>query len=325
MKIVSGPAIVLGASGFIGTRLVARLHAVGMTGVRAVDLVEPAVRLPGVEYLTHDVREPMPAAWGKGCRIIYNLAAVHRTPGHPDHEYYDTNIAGALNAVALAEENGVPTILFSSSISVYGPSETTLAETSPLWPVTAYGQSKRLAELVHQQWAGAAAGRRLVVVRPGVIFGPGEGGNYTQLAKALRGGYFAYPGRRITIKSGGYVDELLDTMAFALNRDDPFILYNFAYPDFSTTEEIVRTFAEVAGFRPNRPTLPLFALMAAAYVFAAANKVGVKTWIHPDRVLKLVQSTRVAPAWLQSSGYEFKTNLRDALIRWRDETNGRFD
>lgn len=322
---ITGKALVLGASGFVGARLVRRLVAQGASTVHAVDIAPPAVRLPGVEYHDHDVRRPMPDEWGRGCDRLYNLAAVHRTPGHPDHEYYDTNVAGAINATALAAACNIRTIAFTSSISVYGPSEDVLVETSPLRPTSAYGRSKRLAELIHEQWVSGSPDRRLVTVRPGVIFGPGEGGNYTQLAKALRGGYFFYPGRRDTIKSGGYVDELLRTMDFALERNEPSILFNFVYPDQSTIEQIVRTFSDVAGYRAERATLPLSALLLGAQAFKAANAVGFRSWIHPDRVMKLFKSTRVAPAWLQQAGYEFGSDLKAALTSWRDETEGRFD
>ena len=35
---------------------------------------------------------------------VFNFAAVHRTPGHEDHEYFETNINGAENVVAFAEK-----------------------------------------------------------------------------------------------------------------------------------------------------------------------------------------------------------------------------
>src|SRR5256885_10959409 len=56
-------------------------------------------------------------------RSVFNLAAVHRTPGHPDHEYYDTNVAGALNVTAWCESQEIDSLAFTSSISVYGPTE----------------------------------------------------------------------------------------------------------------------------------------------------------------------------------------------------------
>jgi nucleoside-diphosphate-sugar epimerase len=319
-----GGAVVLGASGFVGTRLVRALAEGGAAFVRAVDVAPPRERVDGVDYQTLDVRAPLPAACGAGASVLYNLAAVHRTPGHPDREYYDTNVHGALNATALAEACDVRTIVFTSSISVYGPSEETLTEASPLRPVSAYGRSKRMAEEIHDRWLERAEDRKLVIVRPGIIFGPGEGGNYTRLARALRGGYFFYPGRRDTIKSGGYVDELLRAMDFALSRPEPRVLFNYAYPELSSIADIVAAFSAVDGRRYAPPTVPIAPALWGAALFEAAGAVGVKTGIHRERIMKLVQSTRVAPAWLQQSGYQFSSDLAVALKRWSDETGGRF-
>lgn len=36
--------------------------------------------------------------------VIFNFAAVHRNPGHEDHEYFETNIRGTENVVAFAEK-----------------------------------------------------------------------------------------------------------------------------------------------------------------------------------------------------------------------------
>lgn len=316
-------AIVLGANGFIGTRLQGRL-ATSADRITAVDLLPPRETIDGVRHVNADVRAPLDVELGRGAGILYNLAAVHRTPGHPDHEYYDTNVAGALNAVQLAEACGVSTIVFTSSISVYGPSEALLDEAAPLKPVSAYGRSKRLAEIIHQRWVRAAPGRKLVIVRPGVVFGPGERGNYSHLAKALAKGYFLYPGRRDTIKSGGYVDELLRAIEFALARPEPEILFNYAYPDLSTTEDIVRAFERVCGFKRKPPTVPIAPLMAAASVFEGLSALGLKTPIHRQRVMKLVQSTKIDPGWLKRVDYTFSTRLETALEAWRDETSGSF-
>jgi nucleoside-diphosphate-sugar epimerase len=316
--------VVFGASGFIGTRLVARLAGEGRR-VRAYDLQAPRRRLGGVEYGVLDVRRPMAPAVAAGAQVIYNLAAVHQTPGHPAHEYYDTNVFGALNVAALARAIDCPTIVFTSSISVYAPTEDLVTEDTAPDPASDYGRSKLMAEGIHRQWLETAPpSHRLVVVRPGVVFGPGEGGNYTRLAGALRRGAFAYPGRRTTIKSGGHVDELISAIAFALSRPDREITFNYAYPQESTAEDIVRAFADVAGFRSRVPTVPLALLIAAAGVFEAAAAIGFKTPVHRARVMKLVRSTRIAPGWLLRNGYAFTTDLRSALAQWRDETGGRF-
>lgn len=78
--------------------------------------------------------------------IIFNFAAVHRTPGHEDHEYFETNIRGAENVVAFAERHGIKQIVFTSSIAPYGPSEELKSEDTLPTPNSAYGISKLVAE-----------------------------------------------------------------------------------------------------------------------------------------------------------------------------------
>ena len=315
--------LITGGSGFVGTRLIARLVAQGER-VIAIDLVKPRVTHVGVDYVIGDVGEELDLGLADDVTAIYNFAAVHRTPGHPPEEYYRTNVLGALNVTRLAEDAGVERILFTSSISVYGPSETLITEADPLAPVSDYGRSKRMAEVIHRQWRSRGADRRLVVVRPGVVFGPGERGNYTFLANALRRRMFFYPGRKDAIKGGGYVDELLDTFAFAMSFDKPELLYNFAFPTPSSTLDIVEAFNAVAGFPMPLGVVPLPFLLAAAFAFESLAVVGIKTPVHRDRVRKLVNSTAVSPRWLLDNGYTFNRDLRTSLSEWRDETAGQF-
>ena len=163
-----------------------------------------------------------------------------------------------------------------------------------------------------------------MIVRPGVVFGPGERGNFTYLARALARGTFVYPGRRSTIKSGGYVDELLSALDFALAQPDAYTLFNFAYPAQSTTQDIVQAFARVCGFKSKHPTLPVAPLYVAAGLFEVANRFGLSNPIHRERILKLVQSTKIEPSWLEARGYLFQTDLERALTAWRDESGGTF-
>src|SRR5690606_13352729 len=106
------------------------------------------------------------------------------------------------------------------------------SEDSLTMPLTPYGVSKLTAEKIHMQWqAKDSASRKLLVVRPGVIFGAGERGNVTRMVKALLGHYFFYTGNQAVRKAGGYVKELCHAMAFMLDRQDetnqPVLLFNF--------------------------------------------------------------------------------------------------
>ena len=59
-------AVVLGASGFIGTRLVRHLHATRTGPIRALDILPPRERLQGVDYHIADIREPLDPGLGAG-------------------------------------------------------------------------------------------------------------------------------------------------------------------------------------------------------------------------------------------------------------------
>ncbi|WP_062205866.1 NAD(P)-dependent oxidoreductase [Aureimonas sp. AU12] len=322
-------AIVFGGAGFIGTHLLRSLAASGAYGrLVSVDMAPPADPVEGVDYRSHDIRKPIPDSiggpdsTGGDFAEAYNLAAVHRTPGHEPHEYYETNVGGAIEVCDFARRTGIPAILFTSSIAVYGPGEDLKSETTPPTPTSDYGRSKLLAERVHREWQASDAARRLVVARPAVIFGKGENGNFTRLAGALRKGVFVYPGRKDTIKSCGYVGELVDTMAFTMGRDEPSILYNFCYPHAYTIEEICQSFERVAQLPKPRGLIPQGLMNGAALPFEVLDKVGLRNSINRERIAKLVLSTRVEPGYLNASGYRFGTDLDEAIRRWKADNVG---
>lgn len=314
--------IVFGGSGFIGTRLVRRLSSASNLRIISADIRQPRVRLPGVMYQQADVRDLSSFEVPPNTTRIYNLAAVHTTPGHPTHEYYETNIAGALEVTLLAERHAVQEIVFTSSISVYGPSEETKTEDSVPAPASAYGRSKLLAEQVHRQWIERGPERKLTVVRPAVVFGPGEGGNFTRLAAMLAKGIFVYPGRKDTIKACIFVDDLLSAIEFARTKHDRYVVFNGAYPSHLTLEDIVNVM--IRDHFPSARTVfvPRVVVTVAARMLAAADFLHLG--IHPDRVMKLVQSTDVYPGWLTSHGYAFPRSLDDVLGIWSKQTNGSF-
>lgn len=314
-------AVVFGGAGFIGTHLTAALTAAGASVIVA-DHELPVAGLPaGARFVSADVREPIGFEPDAPAPLVFNLAAVHRTPGHPDHEYFETNVAGADNVTEFASRHGVESLWFTSSIAVYGPTEIAVTEESELQPTSAYGASKAEAEVIHRAWAEAEPGRRLVIVRPAAIFGPGENGNFTRLAGALRKGTFLYPGRKDTLKACGYVSDLVRSLFFMAERADPVATYNYAYASPPTLESICVAFEQIGGLHKPRGVIPAGPVMAAAKVLSS---VGLKTF-DPDRVKKLFNSTNVVAKRLADEGFEYETDLRGGIERWRDaEPRGQF-
>lgn len=317
MTSLSGQSIlVTGSSGFIGTHLVRRLVALDAQVV-ALDLKVPREELPTVCYVRGDIRNLGQLDIPKIDRI-FNLAAVHTTPGHPDQEYYDTNIWGAIEAVKLAERDAVAHITFTSSISIYGPSEEKKIETSAPAPVSAYGKSKLMAEEIHRGWLKQADGRKLTIVRPAVVFGAGEGGNFARMAALLKKGLFVFPGRRDTIKSCIYVEDLLDLVLAAGSTTEAYELLNGSYLECPTLETIVTTLRDNYFPKAKLYDVPKSVVMGTANTLATFKGLGLG--IHPDRVTKLVRSTYVYPKWAESHGILSEKTLRAGVDDWAQAT-----
>lgn len=315
--------VVFGGAGFIGSHLLRRLASEGVGKLYSVDIRKPKIRVPGVNYVFGDVRNLSDFSIPDAVGAIYNFAAVHTTPGHANHEYYETNIQGATEVTAYARRAGVDSIVFTSSISVYGPSEDVKTEDTSPEPESAYGWSKWLAEGVHRSWLSEQPSRRLIIARPAVIFGHAEGGNFTRLAKLMRGGLFVYPGRKDTVKACFYVEDLLDALFYARSRNERSILFNAAYPDHYTIEEIVKTFKAAHFPRARELLVPRWVVMTAARLLRPLALFNLG--IHPDRVLKLVRSTDVLPLWLLNHGAVRRGMLPSAFARWSADTLGTFD
>ncbi len=308
-------ALILGGSGFIGTHLLRDLADRGCSPLISGDIAVASDPVPGVDYRYCDVREPIELDVS-GVDTIYNLAGLVATPGHPDAEYFRTNVTGAASVCDFAETVGVRTIVFTSTMSIYPTGEELKVESSPLDPLNAYGESKAIGEGIHRRWLDADEANRLVVARPAAIFGPGERGNFRRLHTLLRKGWFVYPGRRDTIKACGYVTDLVDSFAFALGQPGREVVYNFAYPDRCTIADICKLIsAELGRPEPHR-NVPLGVMQGAARGFELLEPLGLSFGVSRARIGKLVESTNIYPQLLLERGFEFRTSLCDGIREW---------
>ena len=276
-------------------------------------------------FVKGDVRKPLDwFAPTEQVALIANFAAIHREPGHEDVEYFQTNLLGAENICAWAERVKCNKVIFTSSISPYGISEEVKDERSLPSPLTAYGGSKLAAEKIHQIWqARDDAYRRLVIVRPGVVFGPGEGGNVSRLINAVLHRYFFYVGNKTTRKAGVYVKELCHAMLWMLNRQstsgEHVSLFNMSMNPGPSIEEYVNAICKVAGVRRFVPGVPYRLLLSVAYMIdTVALPFGIKHPFSPVRIRKLVRSNNILPNYLVENGYEYRYTLESALADWRE-------
>jgi nucleoside-diphosphate-sugar epimerase len=324
-----GSCVIFGGAGFIGGHLAHELleqkiaDRIFLADIAPLRSDFPFLNDERVTRVHVDVREKISSGeLPPHADLIVNLAAVHREPGHKPAEYFETNLLGAENVCAWAGHAGCERIIFTSSIAPYGPSEEEKSETSLPVPVTAYGSSKLAAEKIHIAWQSAAAPtRNLVIVRPGVVFGAGEGGNVTRLVKSLLRGYFFYMGNRQTRKSGGYVKELVQTMLWATQRQQAgVLLYNFSQYPIPTVQEYAETIQKVAGIRRRVFQAPYALLYPMSWAMdSCARLFGLNQPVNPTRLRKLIRSNNIVPAVLQSEQYQNRFDLESALRDWKSE------
>jgi nucleoside-diphosphate-sugar epimerase len=210
-------------------------------------------------------------------------------------------------------------IIFTSTMMVFGAGEEPKSEDSLTAPTTAYGMSKLLAEETLRAWQRERPERRVTVIRPAVVFGRGEEGNYTRLYYALKRHRFAYIGRRTTIKSCVYIKDAIRFLLFVLERPGSFAVYNLAAREEPTIEEICDAFGRVCGVSTRIPTVPYTIALGLGYAGELLGRFGVSTALHHRRIEKLFYSNRILASAAIEAGFEFRFGLEDALVDWRAE------
>ena len=309
--------VIFGGCGFIGSHVVDLLREKYPDAkIYIADLLADAAQSDGViSYQRVDVRNSIELQGDFGANtLVFNFAAIHRTPGHPDYAYFETNIRGAENVCDFARKHGIENIVFTSSIAPYGAAEELKTEETLPTPNTPYGISKLVAEKIHREWAAENVSRRLSIVRPGIVFGKGENGNMTRLYKALKKRKFAYAGRKDTIKACIYVKDLVRVMlAMGEAEGEKTKLYNCCYYPSFTIEQIANTMLKATGMRRRIPFIPRKPMMAAATLCGLFGGLGLG--ICPARVRKLMVSTNIDGQKL-AKDYPLSYSLEDAFRDW---------
>jgi nucleoside-diphosphate-sugar epimerase len=304
----------IGGSGFIGTRLTSDLLKAGHDVV--IGDIAPSRSYPDMRR-DADVREfDQMINLCAGCDTIINLAAAHRDDIRPISLYYDTNVTGARVVCEAAEKTGINTIIFTSSVAVYGHQHGEPDETAPHKPIGPYGETKSQAEDVYRAWqAKKPQERNLVIVRPTVVFGPTNRGNVHVLMDQIAKGHFIMIGDGTNRKSMAFVGNVSAFLNHTLSLPQGYHVYNYIdKPDFS-----MRDLVALILTRTNRKPLPRFYLprwvgmVAGACLDIAARILGRTLPISRVRIEKFCATTAFNADKMRASGFTPPTALGDAL------------
>lgn len=306
---------IVGGSGFIGTRLVARLKKSADREFRVLDKNMPSKLNGNVLSTLVDVRDKAALSAAISGDTIINLAAEHRDDVSPKNLYYDVNVAGAENICEAARVNNVTRIIFTSSVAVYGFAPIGTAEDGDIAPFNDYGKTKYLAEKVFKEWqAEEPEVRTLAIVRPTVVFGERNRGNVYNLLKQIASGRFVMVGNGKNRKSMAYVENIAAFLEYCLDLKNGVHIFNYIdKPDYdmNTLVTLCKSKMGASGGIPIR--LPYFAGFFAGKIFDVVARItGKKFSISSIRVKKFC-SDSVYNTAVDNTSFVRPVSIDDAL------------
>lgn len=305
---------VIGGSGFLGRAVMRQLAAKGERAVN-IDLVPPPdgaddrFRLADIT-----LAETLPPVLDDAHCVLL-LAAEWRDNVRPVSRYREVNVDGVANVISACRQLGVRHLVFVSSCSVYGPTPGEVDEDFAGRPLNAYGRSKAEGEMLLRAWASEDPDVKLVMVRPTVIFGPGNKGNVWNLARQVVEGPFLIIGNGQNRKSMAFVENVAAFLLYVRDLGRGIHIFNYAdKPDMSMNELVAFIRAE-AGLPPRTDLrLPRNLALAAGRVFDLASSIlGRDFGITSERVFKFCANTQYSADRARATGFVPPFSLEEGL------------
>ncbi len=307
---------ITGGAGFIGSVLTRRLVDAG-EDVRILD-IQASKAFPDLRRDSDVTDEAAMIRDLEGVDVIYHLAAEHRDDVQPIQKYYDVNVGGAQNVVAAAEAHNINTIIFTSTVAVYGldagDPKTGSVETDPANPFNDYGQSKLDSEKVFEAWAAKDPRRKLVTLRLVATFGPDNRGNIYTLMDQIARGKFVMVGSGRNHKSIAYVENVAAFLQHCMSLPPGLHTYNYADKPDLNMREMVADIRSALGLPGMGPHVPYAIGLAGGMTFDVAAKLTGRTFpISKIRVQKFCANTIVNADKVQETGFQAPYSLSEGL------------
>lgn len=304
----------IGGSGFIGTNLAAKLIDNGLD-FSILDKVKSTAYPHKWVYCDVTSKETLQKTLA-GYDTIINLAAEHKDNVKPVSLYYDVNVSGARNICAVAEDLDIKTIIFTSSVAVYGFVEEETDENGQYAPFNHYGKSKLEAERVYDEWYNKNPTKTLVTIRPTVVFGIENRGNVYNLLKQISSGRFLMIGSGNNEKSMAYVENIAEFLAGSVKFSAGYHLINYVdKPDF-TMNQLTSVIYSCLGKKNKIIRVPYLIGMFGGYLFdILSNLTGKEFSVSSIRIKKFCAKTQFSSSSMQNYNFTPPYTLKDAIIK----------
>ncbi len=305
--------VVIGGSGFIGTKLVQTLLD-NNNHVTIFDKVA-STQFPEIS-IVGDVRDSTALTNAMiDHDVIINLAAEHRDDVYPKSLYYEVNVLGMANIIASADINNIRRIIFTSTVALYPLNQNNPDENSHPDPFNDYGRSKLEAEKLLLKWAEKLENSCLVL-RPSVVIGDGNRGNVYNLIKQIETGYFVMIGDGKNKKSMCHVQNLVNFIQLRLSLHQT-ELFNFVdKPDLTTNEivAVIRGHLKLTKSFKTRLKIPYWiGLIGGIFFDLISHIIGKSLPISSIRIKKFTANTIVSSKSLESTGFTPIFSLQEGL------------
>ena len=231
---------VTGATGFIGGHLARRLRAEGhsvttiaRTPAKAQDLVAAGIEVhPGDLTQRESLRVPMQGADG-----VFHVAAWYSVGSHERGMARAINVDGTRNVLETMRDLGIAKGVYTSTVGVFGDTGGRLLAEDPAQPGTLLTEYDRTKWAAHYEVAKPMqqAGLPLVIVQPGIVYGPGDTSTVrTSLREYLTGKLAATP--QVTAYCWAYIDDIVEGHVLAMHKGRVGESYIIAGPRHSLIE-----------------------------------------------------------------------------------------
>jgi nucleoside-diphosphate-sugar epimerase len=250
--------LVTGASGFIGRHLVRRLIKLGYRVsclVRATSCIDE-LRSAGAQLVIGDVTDK--AGIGRALTvsravIVFHLAGL--TKSLRTNDFLRVNAGGVESvAAACADRTDKPILIVVSSLAAAGYStvDRPRVENDSPTPVSAYGCSKLAGEQAAARYAGIVP---ISIVRPPMVFGPGDRAMLEMFRPIARWGIHVVPGQGEQCFSLIHVADLVEGLLLVAEKGErlhhnPVLgqgIYFIAADDYPTYAELGQAMAITLG------------------------------------------------------------------------------
>jgi nucleoside-diphosphate-sugar epimerase len=261
---------ITGATGFVGRSLVEYFGARGYRVLAFGRRPRPPGIHPGALYRRWDIAQGPLRIEEPVDTVIHCAAAV--TDWGTVAALYPTNVSGTRHVLATFRDAGQ--FIHLSSASVYDPlgPKRFIREEAP-YParyLNAYSQTKMLAERVVR----AAPHRNRTIVRPHIIYGPGDTTLLPRLLQARRHGRFLVLGHGRNARSLTYMLSLAAALELLVQRPQPGQIFNISDQRVATVDEILQAFLQTMGYRERLLHTPPQLAQGAAALLERIYRLG---------------------------------------------------